>query len=445
MAGQRLSDRDALAGADFANDDLVLVFDTSANTTKKMTRTELLTSISGVLPNGDKGDITVSGAGSTWTIDNNVVTYAKMQDVSAQYRLLGRSSSGAGDVEEITSSANVFSILGAADYASVRTLLSLVPGTDVQSYSAILAAFAGAAAASDKLPYFTGASTVGVTDFTAFGRSLVDDANASAARTTLGLVIGTDVQAYSANTAAIAALSHTSGNGVVSNGSAWTSAPVIGAVSVQVFTGSGTYTPVSGMKYCIIECLGGGGGGGGTANSGATTGTSGGGGGGGSYARKVCTAADIGASKAVTIGAGGSGGSAGNNNGSAGGDTSVGSLCIGKGGSGGGGCAGGAAAAAGGAGGVAGTGDSTNVGYTGGDGWPSLNTTSIYGISGAGGAGAVLGRARAGVAAFNFTGSGPNGAANSGEGAYGGTSWGAGGAAAGGTGGSGIVIITEFF
>ena len=51
---------------------------------------------------GDKGDITVSGNDTNWTIDNSAVTYAKIQNVSATNRLLGRSTAGAGAVEEIT-------------------------------------------------------------------------------------------------------------------------------------------------------------------------------------------------------------------------------------------------------------------------------------------------------------------------------------------------------
>src|SRR6186713_630583 len=103
-------------------------------------------------------------------------------------------------------------------------------------------------------------------------------------------------------------------------------------VTKKVFTSSTTYTPTSNMVHCIIECVGGGGGGGGAIISAAIGQYTGGGGGAGGYSRTYATAAMIGASQTVTIGAAGAGGAAGANNGTAGGSTSVGTLCIAGGG-----------------------------------------------------------------------------------------------------------------
>jgi hypothetical protein len=69
--------------------------------------------VGGALTDGDKGDITVSASGATWTIDNDVVTYAKMQNVSATSRILGRKTASAGDAEECTLS-EVLDFVGSA-------------------------------------------------------------------------------------------------------------------------------------------------------------------------------------------------------------------------------------------------------------------------------------------------------------------------------------------
>ena len=56
---------------------------------------------------------------------------------------------------------------------------------------------------------------------TAAGRALLDDADASAQRTTLWLAIWTDIQAFDNDLSDIAALTHTKGNIMVSNGTDW--------------------------------------------------------------------------------------------------------------------------------------------------------------------------------------------------------------------------------
>lgn len=196
------------------------------------------------------GDVTGSGTGSfAATISDGAVTYAKIQDTTATDVVLGRSSAGGGDIEEIactaagrallddanasaqrttlglgtlaTQNSDAVSITGgtatvssltansatisggtisgitdlavadggtgASNAANARTNLGLAIGTDVQAYDAGLNSIAGLTTSADQTIYTTGSDTYAVTSLTAAGRALLDDADAAAQRTTLGL------------------------------------------------------------------------------------------------------------------------------------------------------------------------------------------------------------------------------------------------------------------
>ncbi len=81
----------------------------------------------------------------------------------------------------------------------------------------------------------------------------------------------------------------------------------ITSVVTQTFIASGTYTPTTGMVFCQIICVSGGGGGGGADSTGAVD-SVGSGGGAGGVAIGIFTAAAIGGTPVVTVGAGGAGG-----------------------------------------------------------------------------------------------------------------------------------------
>jgi len=83
------------------------------------------------------GSITIADDSiSTAKIVDDAVTYAKIQNVTATDKILGRSSSGAGVVEEISCTSAGRALLDDADAAAQRTTLGLVIGTNVQAFDA---------------------------------------------------------------------------------------------------------------------------------------------------------------------------------------------------------------------------------------------------------------------------------------------------------------------
>ncbi|MBP1882379.1 hypothetical protein [Sinorhizobium mexicanum] len=113
------------------------------------------------------------------------------------------------------------SLIDDADAATARATLGVAIGTDVQAFDAGLQSIAGLTTAADRMIYTTAVDSYAATPLTAFARTLLDDADAATARATLGLAIGTNVQAFDAGLAAIANLAVTNSNFIVGNGTTW--------------------------------------------------------------------------------------------------------------------------------------------------------------------------------------------------------------------------------
>lgn len=241
MADQRITQLNQLPEASVAATDVLPIVDISAAETKKVTAKDLFEAGAALADSSsidlaklDQSSVTKLG---TAALVDGAATYAKIQNVSATDRLLGRVSAGAGVIEEITCTAAGRALLddadaatqrttlglgtlstqdasaavltnatitggtitgitdlavadggtGASDAATARTNLGVAIGTDVQAYDVGLQSIAGLTTSADQTLYTTGADTYAATGLTAFGRSLIDDADASAGRTTLEL------------------------------------------------------------------------------------------------------------------------------------------------------------------------------------------------------------------------------------------------------------------
>jgi len=156
-----------------------------------------------------------------------------------------------------------------------------------------------------------------------FGASLIDDADASAARTTLGLgslstlstVGSSQIDADSVTTSELNISGNgTSGQYVTSDGDgsfSYTTPPAFAGrlINIQSFTASGTYTPHASALQAIVYVQGAGGGGGGSDSDDAAQSAVGAGGNGGAYIQSGLIDVSAGSySSTITVGAGGAGG-----------------------------------------------------------------------------------------------------------------------------------------
>ena len=96
---------------------------------------------------------------------------------------------------------------------------STAGGTPLQKEDADLTAIAGLTSAADKGIQFTGSGTAGVYDLTAFAKTILDDADAAAVRTTIGAQASGSYQASDADLTAIAGLTSAADKGIQFTGS----------------------------------------------------------------------------------------------------------------------------------------------------------------------------------------------------------------------------------
>jgi hypothetical protein len=130
---------------------------------------------------------TITGTANEITVTNgNGVSGNPTLSLPTALTFTGKTITG-GTLSGITDIAVADGGTGASDATNARINLGLAIGTNVQAYDAGLNSIAGLTTAADKMIYTTALDTYAVTDLTAAGRALIDDASTAAQQGTLGL------------------------------------------------------------------------------------------------------------------------------------------------------------------------------------------------------------------------------------------------------------------
>lgn len=207
----------------------------------------------------------------------------------------------------------------------------------------------------------------------------------------------------------------------------------------KYFTTSGTYTKPAGLKFVVVEVVGGGGSGGGVQATGVSGFAEGAGGGGGGYSQKRILASALGSTETVTVGAGGVAAAAAGS-GQTGGTSSFGSHCSATGGQGGA-LGAGTTTSATSAGGIGGDASGGDLNVSGGRGGPGAVYSTIFGLLNFGG-GTRFSEPFYSTATNTLGSANTQGFGNGSSGARNGVSQSARGSTAGQP---GVVIVHEYF
>lgn len=191
MADQRITQLNELSKAGVAATDVLAIVDISGSETKKVTAKNLVDAGLDLIDTSsvdlDKLDQASATKLGTTAIADDAITFDKVQNINTN-TLLGRSTALAGSVEEITCTAAGRALLDDADAAAQRTTLG-IDTDDAVTFGTVTADLVSTGAT------ITGGTITGITDLAIAdgGTGASDTINA---RANLGLAIGSNVQAF---------------------------------------------------------------------------------------------------------------------------------------------------------------------------------------------------------------------------------------------------------
>ena len=157
-----------------------------------------------VFTQGSGGNVTVEAAKTKIIFADGAGSGAKVTDFTAVMQFTLDAANLTGTIDNARLDPQLQDVAGLAvtdgnvivgngsnfvaeNGATARASLGVVIGSDVQAHDADLDAIAGLTSAANKGIQFTGSGSAGTYDLTAAGKALLDDADAAAQRTTLGL------------------------------------------------------------------------------------------------------------------------------------------------------------------------------------------------------------------------------------------------------------------